>query len=38
MYVVENSDHHMYLDNPEDFARLIIEDIHRQGDFNPHSK
>ena len=24
VYVVSNSDHHMYLDNPEEFSRLII--------------
>lgn len=24
LYMVNNSDHHMYLDNPEEFARLII--------------
>ncbi len=26
-YIVNNSDHHMYIDNPEEFARLIIHDI-----------
>jgi len=29
VYIVEDSDHHMYLDNPEDFAELIIEDMKR---------
>lgn len=27
VYVVNSSDHHMYIDNPEEFARLIIHDI-----------
>ncbi len=27
VYTIHNSDHHMYLDNPEEFARLIITDI-----------
>lgn len=27
VYTINNSDHHMYLDNPEEFARLIISDI-----------
>lgn len=27
VYTVHDSDHHMYFDNPEDFARLIIMDI-----------
>ena len=27
LYIVSNSDHHMYLDNPQEFANLIIEDI-----------
>lgn len=26
--MVKDSDHHMYLDNPEHFAQVIIEDIH----------
>lgn len=28
VYTVNNSDHHMYLDNPEEFAKLIIADIY----------
>ncbi len=28
MYIIENSDHHMYLDNPEEFAERIIRDIN----------
>ena len=27
VYFITNSDHHMYFDNPEEFANLIIEDI-----------
>ena len=27
VYLVNDSDHHMYMDNPEDFARQIIHDI-----------
>ena len=27
VYTVNDSDHHMYFDNPEEFARLIIADI-----------
>ena len=27
VYIVTNSDHHMYLDNPDEFAALIIKDI-----------
>ena len=27
VYIVKNSDHHMYMDNPEEFAYLIINDI-----------
>ncbi len=27
VYTVNNSDHHMYLDNPEEFSKLIIDDI-----------
>ena len=27
VYFVESSGHHMYFDNPEEFANLIIEDI-----------
>ena len=34
IYIVSNSDHHMYLDNPEEFARLIIEDIGNSERYN----
>ena len=27
VYIVDNSDHHMYFDNPIEFARLMIYDI-----------
>jgi len=27
MHSVENSDHHLYLDNPEQFAEIILEDL-----------
>lgn len=29
VYTVSKSDHHMYLDNPEEFAQLIIEDLDK---------
>ena len=27
LYTIDKSDHHMYFDNPEEFARLIIHDV-----------
>jgi len=30
---VTNSDHHMYFDNPSEFATLIIEDIKKAEHF-----
>ena len=34
VYVVTNSDHHMYLDNPTEFATLIIEDVKKSEHFH----
>jgi len=33
VYEVSNSDHHMYIDNPDEFAQLIIMDIETSGYF-----
>lgn len=38
VYEVKNSDHHMYLDNPEEFANLIILDIEKSGYFGEDVK
>ena len=27
LYIVEDSDHHMYFDNPEHFLKLILDDL-----------
>ncbi len=27
VHIIENSDHHMYWDNPEEFAAKILEDL-----------
>ena len=27
VYIIENSDHHLYFDNPKDFADAIIKDL-----------
>ena len=27
VYIVNKSDHHMYFDNPEEFAKLIVYDV-----------
>ena len=34
IYVVTNSDHHMYLDNPTEFAALIIDDVKKSHNYN----
>jgi pimeloyl-ACP methyl ester carboxylesterase len=27
VYIIQNSDHHMYFDNPEEFAETILNDL-----------
>lgn len=27
LYIITSSDHHLYLDNPEEFTNMIIQDI-----------
>lgn len=34
LYIVTSSDHHMYLDNPAEFASLIIQDIESSERFS----
>lgn len=42
VFIIENSDHHLYFDNPVDFANTIIQDLsnldqiyHHQQQVNP---
>ena len=38
VHFVKNSDHHMYFDNPEDFASKIILDLSNIGDLGHLNK
>ena len=35
VYIIENSDHHMYFDNPQEFANKILLDLNNVKDLDP---
>lgn len=38
VHIVDNSDHHMYFDNPEDFSNKILKDLENLNDIEKDSR
>ena len=35
LHIIEDSDHHMYFDNPDEFSKRIIEDLENLDELGP---